>query len=172
MLRPRWFVYDFIPAGVEITRAERESIRRAVKGRDRNLWRSAGLRRSLVAMVLSLGVLLAIVMATLWTGRFGWSPTNHLPLIAFAAALFAGYVARLTIYAPIRARNTFDVLRQRGFEVCPECGYFLRGLDPSVQRCPECGREREDLPPPPEPEPKVVDPLRKDMPPQGFDQWS
>ena len=28
-------------------------------------------------------------------------------------------------------------------EPCPNCGYDLRGLDDTIERCPECGEMRE-----------------------------
>ena len=34
-------------------------------------------------------------------------------------------------------------MRQIGRDVCVECGYWLRGLDEEVTRCPECGRARD-----------------------------
>ena len=39
------------------------------------------------------------------------------------------------------------VLRQHGHEVCFGCGYWLRGLDETTEVCPECGRERDVMPP-------------------------
>ena len=30
------------------------------------------------------------------------------------------------------------------------CGYWLRGLAESTERCPECGKARDDMPPEPE----------------------
>ncbi len=87
--------------------------------------------------------------------------------------LVSGYFMTLALHAPGVARNTYAELRRRGYEVCPGCGYALRGLEPDAERCPECGREREPLPPPPiVKEPKKPDPLRGELPPGGFDQWS
>lgn len=36
-------------------------------------------------------------------------------------------------------------LREVGRDVCAECGYWLRGLDDGVTRCPECGQARETV---------------------------
>ena len=30
-----------------------------------------------------------------------------------------------------------------GYDVCLGCGYWLRGLDESIKKCPECGTERK-----------------------------
>ncbi len=37
-------------------------------------------------------------------------------------------------------------MRELAFDVCLKCGYWLRGLDDSVERCPECGTLREPVP--------------------------
>ncbi|HIB66927.1 MAG TPA: hypothetical protein EYO33_17885 [Phycisphaerales bacterium] len=46
-------------------------------------------------------------------------------------------------YAPF----VYNELRNRGYEVCPKCGYWLRDLDQSIAQCPECGRDRDAMPP-------------------------
>ncbi len=33
----------------------------------------------------------------------------------------------------------YRAARQRGHDVCPKCGYWLKGLGADTQRCPECG---------------------------------
>jgi hypothetical protein len=33
-----------------------------------------------------------------------------------------------------------------GFDICIECGYWLRGLGDDVKECPECGAKREAMP--------------------------
>jgi predicted RNA-binding Zn-ribbon protein involved in translation (DUF1610 family) len=38
----------------------------------------------------------------------------------------------------------FRELRDEGFDVCMRCGYWLRDLDESIMRCPECGQVRAD----------------------------
>ena len=35
-------------------------------------------------------------------------------------------------------------VRLAGYDICLNCGYWLRGLDDSVGNCPECGAEREE----------------------------
>jgi hypothetical protein len=38
------------------------------------------------------------------------------------------------------------VMREKGYDLCLECGYNLRGLGGEIQRCPECGALRESRP--------------------------
>ncbi len=53
-----------------------------------------------------------------------------------------GAVLQRIRFAPCVYRAT----RQRGFDVCVRCGYWLRGLGDDIQRCPECGMAREAMP--------------------------
>ena len=33
-------------------------------------------------------------------------------------------------------------MRRHGFDLCPRCGYWLKGLGDDRTRCPECGAQR------------------------------
>jgi hypothetical protein len=48
---------------------------------------------------------------------------------------------RLT-YRPLLA-----ALRERGYNLCPKCGYHWDGLPGSIIHCPECGEIAEIIPP-------------------------
>lgn len=37
-------------------------------------------------------------------------------------------------------------IRLQGFDICIKCGYWLRGLDETIKKCPECGTSRETMP--------------------------
>jgi hypothetical protein len=43
------------------------------------------------------------------------------------------------------AHAIYRSIREYGFDVCPLCGYWLRGLGEDVKHCPECGSAREFL---------------------------
>lgn len=54
----------------------------------------------------------------------------------------------LSFYAILRPRYRYHLrrlCRERGYEVCVKCGYWLRGLGDGVKQCPECGAEREPM---------------------------
>jgi len=40
----------------------------------------------------------------------------------------------------------FRATRNAGYDVCPTCGYWLRGLREEITSCPECGVRREPMP--------------------------
>jgi rubrerythrin len=39
-------------------------------------------------------------------------------------------------------REMREAMARRGFEICPSCGYWLKGLREDSTRCPECGAQR------------------------------
>lgn len=45
-----------------------------------------------------------------------------------------------------RRRELRRAMLRYGFELCAECGYWLKGLGDDVKRCPECGAPRETSP--------------------------
>ena len=64
------------------------------------------------------------------------------PLSLFLACfVLGGMVLQRIRFAPCVYRAT----RQHGHDVCPRCGYWLRGLPEDITRCPECGAHRACL---------------------------
>jgi hypothetical protein len=49
------------------------------------------------------------------------------------------------VYLRLHRRRLREAMRRRGFELCPRCGYWLKGLGPDSAHCPECGAERRSL---------------------------
>ncbi len=63
-------------------------------------------------------------------------------LVIYVGMLFGlFYLVQRFRYAPC----VYAELREMQFNVCPRCGYWLRGLDETVTQCPECGSERRAL---------------------------
>jgi hypothetical protein len=65
-----------------------------------------------------------------------------------AGAPFALLVACFVVGGAVLQRLRFApcvyrALRHHGYDVCAQCGYWLRGLGDDVLRCPECGMPRE-----------------------------
>lgn len=105
-----------------------------------------------IGLAISLGVFIFLpdIIQTL-TGYDSW-PIRILSLILYALLLVILYlIMRATRFAPC----VYAELRLRGFEVCTRCGYWLRDLDTTVDRCPECGNARIPIT---EPTPHPTDP--------------
>jgi len=70
-----------------------------------------------------------------WTG---------IPAFLITFLTYTAYIGALSLmmkrwrYAPL----VYAELRERGYDICPKCGYWLRDLDETIAHCPECGRAR------------------------------
>lgn len=86
--------------------------------------------------------LLPLLMIPVWMrwARFWSVPWRFAFELAFALCSVA------LVFWIIRRRyqrHAYRAVRELGFDICPRCGYTLRGLGDDVQHCPECGSERE-----------------------------
>jgi len=100
---------------------------------DRRIW--------LWTMALLAGFLPVFFMGLLSTigGRY----LIGVPLMIASLVMtvvFASMLGR-RLYAP----HVWRVLRRKGYDVCVNCGYWLRGLGEDVKQCPECGAKRERI---------------------------
>lgn len=65
--------------------------------------------------------------------------------VGFSLAYLVVFVVALEryFYAPLVRR----IMREHTYDVCLECGHWLKGLGDDIKRCPESGTAREALPP-------------------------
>lgn len=111
----RWLWLDYVPKGITLTKDQRFLVRTSVWGK----WRE----------FLVLGYVLGMI-STLFV---------DVPVFTILLALYGCYVA----FGWVFARPTvFRALREAFVNVCPKCGYDLRGQ--SEDRCPECGWDAGD----------------------------
>ncbi len=79
-----------------------------------------------------------------FAGRQIGIPTLILVALVFLIYMFMlSQILKRFWYAPF----VYNELRNRGFDVCDKCGYWLRDLDRSIAQCPECGRQCDAMPP-------------------------
>jgi hypothetical protein len=142
-----WVWPDYIHRDLSLARQERKAIHRdAWKLWWRNRW---NLALHLTFCLVGFFVLLYAADAGGWTASsMGIRGFPHkviravsLPVVMIAAAIFIRAVLGRYRFAPCVYRAT----RQHGIDVCAECGYWLKGLNSDVSRCPECGAKREPL---------------------------
>ena len=65
--------------------------------------------------------------------------------IALGGVVLGVVIGRTLFVVHLRA-NRESILRamgSRGFELCTNCGYWLKGLADDMKHCPECGKRRE-----------------------------
>lgn len=102
-------------------------------------------RLVIVAMMLIIGPLTAISAIAVAFNLFGALDWAWLFLIVLVGApigfTLAGRIAQVLIRGRVQS-TTLHALRLSGHDVCPECGYDMRGHRPAVADdavCPECG---------------------------------
>ena len=94
---------------------------------------------------------LAILVAVI-SARFlaGWllSYVSWPTLVEETLQLASLFIAFGLVIRWLHRSGAATELRQkllaRGVPVCMKCGYLLRGLDNTIGRCPECGREFDE----------------------------
>lgn len=144
-----WIWPEYIYRDLPLAKQERKAIHRYA-------WKLWWANKRNVALYLTLPAfyLLTVFSASDVGGRaatlIGASGLIHKLFRAGAPfALFAicfvvgGAILQRSRFAPCVYRAT----RQHGYEVCAKCGYWLKGLGNDIARCPECGAEREVMPP-------------------------
>jgi hypothetical protein len=105
-----------------------------------------GWKLGVTAIIVSVAGLVLFLEPLMWFSRMArqyFGPLSFLAPCAIGLALgvplwwFARHRIRKSIYRD---------LREFQFDVCPVCGYWLRGLGSDVETCPECGKAREPMP--------------------------
>lgn len=101
-------------------------------------------QRSRIAIILfATPLALAYFVAFIWWVNYLSSFSTPWWLLA---SLPAAAVPPIIVFIIMRHRlkkHLLQALRHHGYELCPKCGYWLRGLDGRVKNCPECGAKRE-----------------------------
>ncbi|MHC5108320.1 MAG: hypothetical protein ACYTHJ_00405 [Planctomycetota bacterium] len=142
-----WIWPDYFHHDLRLTKQERKEIHR-------DAWRLWWSRKSNIALYAMLPIfyLLTVFFAGDVGGRvatlIGAGGLIHrlfragapIALFVFCFILGGAALQRLR-FAPCVFRAT----RQHGYDVCIKCGYWLKGLDASIKRCPECGIAREEV---------------------------
>jgi hypothetical protein len=123
----RWLWYDYVDPALPLTLEQRLEIsvrsKRMCSGRE--------------AVCMGAAVL-TIILAWYWAG----TPTSGSVWLDVALFVASLWVFSLVVVAYTRRPVVWQSLREFGYDVCPSCGYWLRGLDEKVERCPECGARR------------------------------
>ncbi|MCI0348160.1 MAG: hypothetical protein L0Z53_01935 [Acidobacteriales bacterium] len=126
----RWLWFDYIDSEIDLTPQQRQEVKRRAMERCQTARPTASMQRWIIGFVLFMGAI-QLLGAPLFV---------LLPLtVGAVGVVFVGvaYTWR-GLYAPA----TWSALREIGFDVCPSCGYWLRGLSHDVEECPECGAPR------------------------------
>ncbi len=65
--------------------------------------------------------------------------------IGCGGIIFGVILGRTISVVHLRAnkKSIFRAMRSLGFELCTNCGYWLKGLSDDTTKCPECGWQRD-----------------------------
>ena len=132
LLRP-----EFLDRDLPITAKERRSIFREAWGRWLRNWLNFALYSCWFALFIAPTQLpwedwLPFVTRGGW---MDWLLSLGMPFLLGTPTLLV--LKRLRMAPIVR-----QVARERGWDICVRCGYWLRDLPETVRRCPECGRAR------------------------------
>ena len=145
-----WLWPEYIPRELVLTKQQRKVIhRQAWKLWSRNKWNFA------LYLTLLTFYILTVFFASDMGGHIATliGARGLIYKLFRAAAPFVLLVSCFVIGGAILQRYRFapcvyQATRQQGYEVCSKCGYWLKGLGDDIKHCPECGIQREAMPPP------------------------
>jgi hypothetical protein len=143
-----WLWPDYINADLPLTSQDQKAIHRAAW----KLWWTN--RWNLILhLVFCLAGFLAMLNAA---DVGGWLASlmgigGPMHKVCRAASLLLVMIAAAVVIRAVLVRYRFApcvyrATRKHGFDVCADCGYWLRGLGDDTAHCPECGAKREPLP--------------------------
>ena len=143
-----WIWPEYVNRELPLSKRERKAIHR-------DAWRlwSANKWNILLYLALLAFYLFTVFFASDLGGRLATligagGLTNKLfraaaPFVLFVMCFVLGGAALQRYrFAPC----VYEATRRHGYDVCAKCGYWLKGLDDDITRCPECGRQREAMP--------------------------
>jgi hypothetical protein len=113
--------------------------------------RQAGRTRSVTALVALLVALLIAAVGSGWLTAvlIRLLADGSLPLSAWliSTSLLTALIVGLSYHPLMRVFHRREIraaMNARGFELCPQCGYWLKGLGADSPRCPECGAQHAE----------------------------
>ena len=133
---------SFVDPAIPLDQATTKEIHRAAWER----WQSTPVNMALLMAAILVPLMLDDLLFSFIENLFRTSRLNSY-LISFL--IYVPYLFGITwLFRHLRyAPCVFAELRDRGYEVCTKCGYWLRDLDQSIAQCPECGRPSDAMPP-------------------------
>lgn len=134
----RWLILNHVPDPIRLTSQEHREMRSRLRHQV-----PLSMRDEFA------GFAIGFPFVVLWFVLYHWTlrSLSGISQIISVITLWGGVWLILSAISHIfNCRRTYAALRQMGYDLCPLCGYWLRGLGENVKQCPECGAEREPLP--------------------------
>ena len=140
----RWLLFDYADPALQLSFRKRMKIQwRRVPFKE--MPRSMVRKRLLCAAVAALPMIAALILKQYLIIQL--IVNNQMSMWLFSA-MSAGFILMSWIWISIVSGlflrpECYYRMRLEGYDVCLGCGYWLRGLDESIKKCPECGSQRE-----------------------------
>jgi len=143
-----WIWPEYIHRDLPLTKQQRKAVHR-------DAWRLWSANRWNIVLYVTLPAfyLLTVFFAS---DVGGWIATSIgapglIHKLFRAGAPFALFVVCFVVGGAVLQRCRFApcvyrATRRHGYDVCPNCGYWLKGLGESTDSCPECGTQRQPMP--------------------------
>ena len=134
----RWLFGNFTDPQYKLSLREQMNLSNVAHARfvsRKAFWGRTGL------ILLPLILFFALLKPTLKMLGWGGQSLPYLTALGLVVVLFwpwSAWMYRSLYVGPVRR-----AMRDAGYDLCIECGYELKGLDASIDRCPECGGKRE-----------------------------
>ena len=149
----RWLLLDYVDPALPLSRKERRQAWR----RSRTLaWRNAGAplpgkpvrtvsgrQKWLMRVMPILPSILVFTPIFIWMSAFQTTVSSG--AVAVTTSIILSWVVITCLGRWTWKPFVNKALREQGFDVCNECGYWLRGLNSTVANCPECGATRKPI---------------------------
>jgi hypothetical protein len=138
-----WFRPTYIDPALPLHKEQRALIH----GDAWRLWSANPWHTVLYVLMLLFSIPLVFVvggLVNLVQGRPALSGFDLSAVISTMIVLVLFGVVGASLLQRFRFRAcVYRALRERGYDVCMRCGYWLRDLADDERRCPECGAGRE-----------------------------
>ena len=139
-----WLIYDHIPPELKVPYYMRQQIRRELR---KELKPLADKRTAIrFFAILPMLIVLAVISFRFYDHLQTLNVPIYVQLIPTFVFILICQFCSAVIYRTLCEKKTYGLLRRYGYQVCGECGYWLKGLDDTTNNCPECGTKREPLP--------------------------
>jgi hypothetical protein len=141
IMRRRWIHFGYVHTPLPLSDEERRQVERLSNIHAGKRW-SFRIKLAAVTVALPVAVIGGGFIATAWVFRFVPNYKYAASIGYLGACAFSVFLYTRLVWNWYR-RPTRLALRDLGYDICVNCGYWLRDLHVRSDVCPECGARRD-----------------------------